>query len=412
MPRKLTQEEFVAKSNSVHNNKYDYSQVNYINISTPVTIICPVHGPFIQVPRDHYTGHGCPSCGNCKRTSLETFLERAKQVHGDKYDYSRVEYKNNKIPVEIICPEHGSFMQSPEKHTARGQGCPKCKPNYKMTKDDFIEKAKKVHGDLYDYSKVEYVNSSTKVCIIDPNYGEFWQTPNAHLNGEGNSRRKFDRIRETSLEKYGVDNYTKTAEYSKKSKQTCLEKYGVPYSLQSDAVRAKTVETILDKYGVKNVMHAEDVKNKMLNSKAANGTFNTSEPEEILHQRLVDIYGKDDVVRQYKSEEYPFACDFYIKSRHLYVELNASWTHGGHWYNQMDESDVETVAAWQSKHTKYYDNAVKVWTKNDVKKRQVGIRNGLNYIVFWDNDLQDFNLWLSQGCPDGNDAVNMYSWLK
>ena len=183
MPRKLTQAEFIAKSNSIHNNKYDYSQVEYVNISTPITIVCPVHGPFIQIPRDHYTGHGCPSCGNCKRTSLETFLERAKQVHGDKYDYSRVKYKNNKTPVEIICPEHGSFMQSPEKHTARGQGCPKCKPNYKMTRDDFIEKARKVHGDLYDYSKVDYKGNKEKVCITCPEHGDFWMSPNNHLRG-------------------------------------------------------------------------------------------------------------------------------------------------------------------------------------------------------------------------------------
>ena len=111
-------------------------------------------------------------------------INKAKKIHDNKYDYSKVHYINNKIKVCIICPKHGEFFQEPKAHL-KGQGCPKCSGCAKLTMDDFIEKARKVHGDEYDYSKVKYINNHTKVCIICPEHGEFWQTPNSHLNGNG-----------------------------------------------------------------------------------------------------------------------------------------------------------------------------------------------------------------------------------
>jgi hypothetical protein len=123
-----------------------------------------------------------------KLTTAE-FKEKAIAVHGNRYDYSKVEYKGTHDKVIIICPEHGEFEQTPNKHL-RGQGCPKC--HYKRLsdaftkdKDQFIKDAIKVHGNKYDYSKVEYVNNKTKVCIICPKHGEFWQEPYSHLRGKG-----------------------------------------------------------------------------------------------------------------------------------------------------------------------------------------------------------------------------------
>ena len=121
--------------------------------------------------------------------TVQEFTEKAKKVHGDKYDYSKVEYINNKTKVCIICPEHGEFWQTPDSHL-RGRGCRQCsiksmKDKQRLSTEDFIEKAKEIHGNKYDYSKVDYVNSQTKVCIICPKHGEFWQTPLNHLKGKG-----------------------------------------------------------------------------------------------------------------------------------------------------------------------------------------------------------------------------------
>jgi len=128
-----------------------------------------------------------------KKLIQEEFITRAKVIHGNKYDYSKVEYINNRTKVCIICPEHGEFWQVPCAHLM-DQGCPVCRyikstkkirEKQGLTTEQFIEKARKIHGNKYDYSKVNYVNTGTKVCIICPEHGEFWQTPHHHLGGSG-----------------------------------------------------------------------------------------------------------------------------------------------------------------------------------------------------------------------------------
>jgi len=138
MPRRQTQEEFIKKANEVHNNFYDYSKVVYVNNRTKVCIICPKHGEFWQTPDPHCSRkQGCPICRYEKSKqsirkimglTKETFIEKAKKVHGDKYDYSKVEYENTDTNVTIICPEHGEFKQTPHHHLG-GSGCPICGRN-------------------------------------------------------------------------------------------------------------------------------------------------------------------------------------------------------------------------------------------------------------------------------------------
>ena len=191
MPKKFTTEEFIQRARKVHGDKYDYSKVEYVNNRTKVCIICPEHGEFWQTPDSHMLGNKCSKCSGSKKLTTEEFIEKAKQIHGNKYDYSKVEYKGNKIKVCIICPEHGEFWQMPINHCSKNNhnGCPICAKTIvanKLRKNNsyFIEKAKQIHGDKYDYSKVEYVNNRTKVCIICPEHGEFWQTPDNHLKGK------------------------------------------------------------------------------------------------------------------------------------------------------------------------------------------------------------------------------------
>ena len=179
--RKKSIEQFIKESRTVHGDKYDYSKVKYHNIDKKVCIICPEHGEFWQTPYHHLNGCGCPKCVGQGKTT-EDVVEEFKKIHGDKYDYSKVEYTNSLKKVCIICPEHGEFWQSPTNHL-NGCGCPKCSNVKHKTTNEFIKESRTVHGDKYDYSKVEYVNAHTKVCIICPEHGEFWQTPNKHLSG-------------------------------------------------------------------------------------------------------------------------------------------------------------------------------------------------------------------------------------
>lgn len=180
----LTTEIFVERASKIHCDKYDYSKVNYVNGHTKVCIICPIHGEFWQIPSAHLGGQGCHKCADKKKglhniSNTISFVEKAKKVHGEKFDYSKVEYKNAYTKVCIVCPKHGDFWQTPASHLS-GRGCNLCSKPIHDT-ESFIEEAKKVHGDKYDYSKVNYVDGHTKVCIICPIHGEFWQTPNNHV---------------------------------------------------------------------------------------------------------------------------------------------------------------------------------------------------------------------------------------
>ena len=119
-----------------------------------------------------------------KRLTKEIFIERAKQIHGNKYDYSEVEYIDANTKVKIICPIHGEFLQTPSRHTNMKQGCPKCShQSYPNTSEIFIEKARSIYGDKYTYDKVDYINSEVKVIITCSKHGDFEITPDNFLRG-------------------------------------------------------------------------------------------------------------------------------------------------------------------------------------------------------------------------------------
>ena len=183
--KKLTKEEFIQKAKEKHGDKYDYSNVQYVHSKSKVKIICKEHGEFEQQPNNHLQGQGCLACklDNSKLTT-EQFIQKAKEIHGDKYDYSKVEYVNNATKVKIICPQHGEFEQTPNLHL-RGSGCPACGGTLKLTTEEFIQRSNEIHGDKYDYSNVQYVNNTTKVKIICKQHGEFEQTPFNHLRVYG-----------------------------------------------------------------------------------------------------------------------------------------------------------------------------------------------------------------------------------
>ena len=216
--RSSSKEEFITKAREVHGDKYDYSKVHYVSNTTKICIICPEHGKFWQIPTNHIKGCGRPKCGIEKNresltSSKEEFITKARYKHGDKYDYSKVDYVNAYTKVCIICPKHGEFWQNPNGHL-NGRGCLKCVDKYVPTTEEWIEKARKVHGDKYDYSKVNYVKAKTKVCIICPDHGEFWQKPSNHLSGKGCSMCNLSHL-ERSVMNY-LDEHRITYEYQKR----------------------------------------------------------------------------------------------------------------------------------------------------------------------------------------------------
>lgn len=186
--RQLTTQVFIARAKNVHGEKYDYSKTRYIKSSIKVNIICRIHGTFSQHPHHHLNGHGCTYCGNNILKTKQEFIEQSNDIHKGRYDYSLVEYKRNRAKVKIICKEHGVFWQTPNNHLRGKQGCPECAGILPVTTDVFIERAKELHQNKYKYDKVSCKNLRQKVIIACPNHGEFTQEARLHLNGFGCNR--------------------------------------------------------------------------------------------------------------------------------------------------------------------------------------------------------------------------------
>ena len=181
-------EKFIKKATKKHNGKYDYSKVEYVNSTTKVCIVCPIHGEFWQTPQGHIRGNSCPKCANIKRgdtfrSNADEFIEKASKIHNSKYVYDKTKYVNSNTKIPILCFEHGTFWMTPMNHLL-GQGCPKCSGRG-LNNNEIINMFIAKHGKKYDYSKVEFTKMHDKVCIICQEHGEFWQTPSKHLLGQG-----------------------------------------------------------------------------------------------------------------------------------------------------------------------------------------------------------------------------------
>jgi very-short-patch-repair endonuclease len=184
---KYTTNEFIEKAKEIHGDIYDYSKFNYIDSKTSGIIICKTHGEFLQSPVNHYISNGCINCldrGKALRYDTLQFIEKAKEIHGDTYDYSKVNYISSQSNVIIICKIHGNFLQCPVNHLQR-RGCQKCAGKYQPSTEEFIERAKKIHGDKYDYSNVIYKTAKEKIIVICKIHGDFEQIPDCHLRGNG-----------------------------------------------------------------------------------------------------------------------------------------------------------------------------------------------------------------------------------
>ena len=207
--------------------KLDFSKAVYINRRTKLCLICREkdengveHGEFWQTPKNLLNGKCCPKCGNnkkgqAKKLTNEQFLEKAKKIHGNKYNYSKVDYKNSKTKVCVICPEHGEFLVVPSSHIGcKKQGCPECakkklSDERKYPFEDFIIKANKIHKNKYSYVEKTYRGLKNKMLIICPEHGEFYQRPIDHLNGCGCPKCKYES--NADLKRKKVDDFIKQA---------------------------------------------------------------------------------------------------------------------------------------------------------------------------------------------------------
>jgi hypothetical protein len=191
--KRLTQEEVISEFKKIHGNTYDYSLVEYKKMRESITIICPTHGNFIQTAESHKSGKGCHSCAQLSRNknkshSTEDVILKFKEVHGDKYDYSMINYMGYHSKITIICKKHGPFEKTPANHIGSSQGCSKCSReqlsnSFKIPISEWIKRFNEVHGKKYDYSLLD--TKDKKIKIICPIHGIFFQAAKSHWRGHG-----------------------------------------------------------------------------------------------------------------------------------------------------------------------------------------------------------------------------------
>lgn len=241
-----------------------------------------------------------------------------------------------------------------------------------------------------------YPNHCSFTCIaLDPiSQNKKKETLRELYGVEYNFQRKDvkEKIEDTMLEKYGnrkflASDYAKSDEFTKLKEDGCLKKYGVKYYLHSDEykkkipeVQKKIQQTMIERYGVNSYPKTKEYLQKEYNTKKKNHTFSSSKPEEEMYKQLCDMYGIDNVKRQYKCDRYPWQCDFYIISKDLFIELQGFYTHHTHPFNPNNKEDQDKLTDLKRRN---YKNVIKGWTVTDVNKRNKAIENNLNFIEFY-----------------------------
>ncbi len=182
--KKLTTIDFVNRAILKHQNKYNYDKVDYKNSIKKVIITCKKHGDFLQIPSNHLFGHGCIECSGKTQKNTQRFIEESNKMHNHNYNYDKVVYINSHSKVIITCKKHGDFVQYAYSHLY-GIGCMECGGKTKKNTQKFIEEANKIHNHNFNYDKVVYKNKSEKIIITCKKHGDFEQIPNDHLRGRG-----------------------------------------------------------------------------------------------------------------------------------------------------------------------------------------------------------------------------------
>lgn len=352
-------ENFIEKANKRHNFRYNYDKVEYVNSQTKVCIICPEHGEFWQEPSAHVRGYKCPKCANFnrgrnKRWDKNKFIEESLKVHGDRFDYSKVVYKNAMDKVIITCPVHGDFTQTPSAHL-NGQGCPKC-AGKNLNRDEILEKFREVHGEKYDYSKVLFEQMHKKVCIICPEHGEFWQTPSKHLLGQG--------CKECSKKERGINKRLNQEEFLKKANEIHANKYD--YSKVNYITSHDKVEIICPQHGSFWQYPYDHLQGHGCSS--CSNTFSIGEMD--IYTMLCGYFGKENVELHNRSILNNKEIDILIPSLKIGIEYNGLYWHSekynkGRWYHykKMEECNKKGIKLIQIFEDEYLKNKSIVFNK-------------------------------------------------
>lgn len=304
MPRNIiTNQNFIERCKAIHGDKFDYSKTEFLSTKKPVIVTCYKHGDITINAGAHIRGGGCNKCRmENRRLTKEEYIQKAKSVHGDRYDYSQVEYTSLTAKISIRCPEHGLFQQLASNHL-QGKGCPVCgqinrSESNSMPYDEFLQKAIQKHGNKYTYASETYTGASNRIDIVCPKHGKFNQIANLHLTGAGCPKcaiEKQAQDRTLSLEEFierankvhnGKYDYTKVQYVKSKEKVTIVCPIHGDFqqtSLQHFQGRG------CPKCGI-HISHAEDEIGEKIQEWLGEGTIQERTRELLSDGKEIDIY--------------------------------------------------------------------------------------------------------------------------
>ena len=345
----LNNEIFIDRAIKKHNNKYNYSLVNYVNSHKKIKIICHVHGIFEQLPYQHLNGHGCSDCSNCKPKTINIFVNESIKIHGDRYDYSLVDYISRKKKIKIICKEHGVFEQQPCNHL-KGCNCPKC-AGRNITFLELVKKFEEIHGSKYEYFENSFIGKSFKLKIRCKLHNYiFYQYIDNHLKGWGCTK---------CSKRY---NYT-NKEFIKICEDVHNHKYD--YSLTNYTVANSKIKIICSKHGV------FEQRAKYHISGHGCPICRSSKGELIILDFLKDMKIKFESQKRFKNcrDKYTLPFDFYLPKYKMCIEYQGR--------QHFDE-----IIGWGG-----YDT-LKLVKKHDEIKINFCKSNSINLLIInHDNDI-------------------------
>lgn len=335
MSKKLTNLEFIAKAQAVHQSAYDYSETLYVGNEYPVRVICKTHGAFEQIANTHLGGHGCPACayksGAEKRSKgWRYYVEKIGKLQPN---LNLVDFENSftlttkKVPVKCQNPEHAVFYITPHKLT-RGQGCPSCgrervAASRSITFPEFLARAKVVHGDRYSYRESEYKGYRTKITVVCPEHGEYTQTPEQHAtqkHGCPKCASEANRPKRISA----LENLSKCKEVHGEGSYT--------YDLESLALGSSTHwKIVCPTHGPFSQLGYVHLRGSKCPSCTSSGV---SEGQRSLGKFLVECLTEEGVTPEFRFSESRQRVDYYIPSLNLAIDYD-----GIYWHSEIYKED-------------------------------------------------------------------------
>ena len=312
-----------------------------------------------EVVKQHTRENNIKKYGSITHMSSQEVKDKIKQTCIERYGVDNVlKDQNIKEKAQQTCIERYGTVNAQQNEDIR-----------KKTEQTCIER----YGEVSPLLNKEVKKKA--LCTLLQKYGVY----NAMQNNKVKQKAK-----QTCIERYGYESYSQTDEYKERYQRTCLERYGVPNTFLLDICKERGLNAIQEKYGVDYAFCNEDIQKQALENSLQSAS-SKSKAEDTIYEDLCSIYGEEDIIRQYKSDVYPFHCDFYIQSEDLYIEYQGSWTHGSRPYIEGDTACVQQLQLWKEKavNSEYYKDATETWTYRDVIKRETAHKYKLNYIELW-----------------------------